>query len=81
MVFYTKKERDLLVSKGELDDDVGYHYCLGDQELVEFNIDDHISFKGACDSLPYGGNLSVRKLKDTKPAILIGQDICVFKNN
>ena len=75
----TKEEKDKLVSQGEIDASVGYHYTQNGIEMVEFHVDDHILFQSKCDVLPYGGNLSVRKPPNTKPLMLLGQDECIFK--
>ena len=75
----TKEEKDKLVRLGEVDENVGYHYKKDGVDMVEFHVDDHILFQSRCDSLPYGGNLSVRKPPNTKPLMILGQDECIFK--
>ena len=76
----TKEERDKLVSSGELEESIGYHYTdKNNKQMVEYHVDDNILFQTRCDDLPYGGNLSVRKPPATKPLMIIGQDECIFK--
>ena len=68
----TKEERDQLVSSGELEDSIGYHYTDKDnKQMVEYHVDKNILFETRCDDLPYGGNLSVRKPPATKPLMII----------
>ena len=59
---------------GKLDENVGYHYKQSGVEMVEFHV-----FQSRCDSLPYGGNLSVRKPPNTKPLMILGKNKCIFK--
>ena len=50
-----------------------------DVTMYEFHVDDVDNDHRKINSTPYGGNLSVRKKKEDKPVIMIGQDECVFK--
>ena len=73
-------EKTKLVNNGELDATMGYHYKSQDgTEMVEFHVDDHVSFQNECNSLPFGGNLSVRMSPDKKKAMIFGQDECIFR--
>ena len=50
-------------------------------EMVEYHVDDHVSFQEACKHLPYGGHLSVRKDPNSKPLMINGQDEVIFRQN
>ena len=47
--------------------------------MVEFHVDHHPDFQDLAEELPFGGDLSVRKPPNLKPAIVFGQDECIFK--
>jgi hypothetical protein len=69
--------------KKMLDDDTrGYHYTSPNNvEMVEFHIDNCDLLHDLADQMgfgAFGGNLSVRKLPDTKPLMIFGQDESVF---
>ena len=58
----------------------GYEYKdESNNTYFEFHVDAHESFQDKCNHLPFGGNLSIRKNKDEKPLIFIGQDESIFK--
>jgi hypothetical protein len=42
-------------------------------------VDESPVFQDECNSLPYGGHLSVHKGVGEKPMIMLGQDECIFK--
>jgi hypothetical protein len=47
--------------------------------MVEYHIDASYKFEERLASLPFGGNLSVRKPVDSKTVIFVGQDEAIFK--
>lgn len=51
-----------LISTGEIDKSIGYHYKTKDGiEMVEFHVDSHATFQNEYNNLPFGGNILVRK--------------------
>ena len=72
-------EREKMIKDGELDSHLGYKYLDSNVEIWEYHVDDHLSFQERCNTLPYGGNLSVRKPHNQKPTLILGQDECIFK--
>ena len=73
------EERRLMVERGEISESLGYEYEKDGRKYREFHIDDHCRFQAACDHLPYGGYLSIRKPKDKKKAMILGQDEVIIK--
>ena len=73
-------KRDKMVEEGKISKSMGYKFEKEDGRLFyEFHVDDHDAFQLACDSLPYGGNLSVRKPSDKKALMMLGQDEVIMK--
>jgi hypothetical protein len=64
---------------GELSNKKGYKVQKDNETYYEYHVDDHITFQDECASLPFGGNLSVRKPANKNPALIFGQDECIFK--
>ena len=79
----TKEERNEMVKTGQVSNDSGYKYydVTLEMAMYEYHVDDHISFQKACDHLPFGGNLSIRKPVDKKQVMIIGQDEAIMKKN
>ena len=75
----TAIEKAQMVKEGKLDEKLGYNHVLNGIDMVEYHVDDHVEFQTACNNLPYGGNLSVRKPPHLKPLFILGQDECIFK--
>ena len=65
--------------KGLLDNRLGHKYEHECKIMYEFHCDDHIEFQKHCNTLPYGGYLSIQKDPLTKPLLVLGQDECIFK--
>ena len=63
-----------MAREGKLDNELDYHYtndkCIN---MMKFHDDDHIIFLSKCDTLPYGGHISVRKPIDEKKITIILQ--------
>ena len=68
-----------MVQEGRIHPELGYHFFSEGVEYVEYHVDDHVDFQKACEHLPYGGNLSVRKDPNLKPLMILGQDEVIFK--
>jgi hypothetical protein len=69
-----------MIQKHELHDGMGHKFQKNDSTYhVELHVDDHPTFQDECNSLPYGGNLSVRKDPNVKPLLIMGQDESIFK--
>ncbi len=64
---------------GELSNKKGYRVEKDNETYYKYHRDDHITFQDKCASLLFGGNLSVRKPANKKPALIFGQDECIFK--
>ena len=75
----TQLERDAMVKKGEILNDLGYKFEKAGSVFYEFHVDDHEIFQQKCQHLLYGGQLSVRFPPNAKPLIIFGQDECIFK--
>ena len=69
----TEEKRDELIRKGEISPNSGYKYKTSEgQVMYEYHVDEHISFSKACQNLPFGGNLSIRKPAYKKKVMMIG---------
>ena len=65
---------------GEVFGGQGYRYTNDKNETyIEFHVDDNETLTAIGDTMPFGGNLSVRKPLHKKPLIIFGQDECIFK--
>ena len=49
------------------------------KEMVQFHLNQHLSFQDSASMTKHGGNLSVGKPVGAKPLICFGQDECIFK--
>ena len=82
MALYHKRKKDKLLRKGELDEGSGCRYLKDGIEMVEYHVydhvDNHVTFHNDCKNLSFGSNLSIRKPSDQRPAMIIGQDECIF---
>ena len=76
-----KTKKNEMVQNGDLLDELGYEYEKDGINMVEYHVDDHVSFQETCSSLPYGGNLSIRKDPNLKPLMINGQDEVIFRQN
>ena len=68
-----------MVESGEISKKAGYLYANDAMEFYEFHVDDHPSFQAACNHLPFGGQLSVRKPRNQKKGMIFGQDEVIMK--
>jgi hypothetical protein len=68
-----------MVGAGELSEGSGYRFEKGGVTYMEMHVDDNPVFQEECSNLPYGAHLSVRKKKEQKPVMMLGQDECIFK--
>ena len=68
-----------MVESGEISKKAGYLYANDAMEFYEFHVDEHPSFQAACNHLPFGGQLSVRKPGNQKKAMIFGQDEVIMK--
>jgi hypothetical protein len=64
---------------GELSNKKGYRVEKDNETYYKYHLDDHIIFQDECTSLLFGGNLSMRKPTNKKPALIFSQDECIFK--
>ena len=78
-IVLSKRERDELVVKGDILEELGYRFEKNNEIFFEYHVDDQEIFQHKCSHLPYGGHLSVRKPPHLKPLMLLGQDECIFK--
>ena len=59
----TKVDSKLLESNGDIAENCGFYYNTDDGvEMVEYHVDASYKFQDKIDELPFGGNLSVRKI-------------------
>jgi hypothetical protein len=69
-----------MIQDGQLSDTMEYKYTNEHGNVyVEFHIDEHPLFQDESNHLPFGGSLSIRKKKEEKPVMILGQDECIFK--
>ena len=73
------EERNKLVDDGSISAKLGYKYEVDGNIFYEFHVDDSSIFQSACDSIPFGGYLSVRKPKNKKKVMILGQDEVIMK--
>ena len=65
---------------GEVFGGQGYRYTNDkNKTYIEFHVDDNETLTAIGNTMPFGGNLSVRKPLHKKPLIIFGQDECIFK--
>ena len=62
----SEAKRDEMRASKELSSEIGYKYEKDGMVFFEYHVDDHPTFQHACNDLPFGGHLSVRKPKDKK---------------
>ena len=77
----SKKESIEFETKGYIPIDSGYKF-INDEgiKMVEYHVDSHEKFQERMnEETSYGGQLSVRKSKDSRPLITFGHDECIFK--
>ena len=72
-------KRNEMIEQGEIGESLGYAFEKEGHKMWEFHVDDHHSFQSACNHLPYGGFLSVRKPVNKKKAMILGQDEVIMK--
>ena len=77
----TLEERNTMVNNNDIPKELGYKYEINGQTFFEFHIDDHPSFSKACANLEFGGMLSVRKSRDKKKIMMLGQDEAIMRKN
>ena len=59
----TKVNANLFESNSDIAENCGFYYNTDDGvEMVEFHVDASYKFQDKIDELPFGGNLSVRKI-------------------
>ena len=75
----TVEKRDELVKDGQISNNIGYQYTKNGKEFYEFHVDDCQYFHLACEHVPFGGYLSVRKPLNIKKVMIIGQDEVIMK--
>ena len=75
----TIEERNRLVKNGQIRQDQGYKYEKEDKVYFEFHVDDCQEFQDNCERVQFGGYLSVRKPKNKKKLMIIGQDEVIMK--
>jgi hypothetical protein len=69
-----------MVQDCQLSDTMGYKYTNEHGDVyVELHVDEHPLFQDESNHLPFGGSLSIRKKKEEKPVMILGQDECIFK--
>jgi hypothetical protein len=69
-----------MVQDGQLCGTRGYKYEDDNgNTYIELHANEHLLFQDKCYHLPYGGYLSVRKKKEKKPVMILGQDECILK--
>ena len=75
------EESNTLLSEGNIAALSGFNYIAENDgaAMVEYHIDASYKFVERLASLPFGGNLSVRKPVDSKTVIFVGQDEAIFK--
>ena len=67
-----------MVRDGKLGPSIEYYYIQNEIEMVKFHVDDHEEFQSACQSIPFGGNVLVRKPLDQKKRMMFSQDEVIF---
>ena len=58
---------------------MGYKYEKDGNTYYEFHVDNHPTFKMACNNLLFCRNLSVQRREDAKPLMMLGQDEAIIK--
>ena len=66
-IVLSKRERDELVVKGDILEELGYRFEKNNEIFFEYHVDDQEIFQHKCSHLPYGGHLSIRKPPHLKP--------------
>ena len=49
-----------------------------DCDMIKFHINENLLFTAIGNTVPFGGNLSVRNKQDDKQLIIFGQEKCIF---
>ena len=75
----TKEKKEEMVRDGKLDVESGFSYERDGVEMIELHVDDHEEFQVACRSVPFGGNVSVRKPVGQRKLMMFGQDEVIFR--
>ena len=76
----TRDESAKLIADGNVLPQQGYQYVDDQQQLMtEYHVDDWEGFHERMEPIEFGGNLSVRRDKEKKPIIILGQDECIYK--
>lgn len=68
-----------MIKRGELDDELGYHYCKDDTNMVEYHVDDNITFQHKYEDFLFGGYLTLQKPVDKKSMTINSQDKAINK--
>ena len=77
----TEEERNKKLKKGNLSENLGFKYEKDGKFFYKYHVDDSESFCEKCATLPFGGNLSVRKPADKRAIMMICQDEAIVKQN